>query len=124
MLIQVAGAARLEAYAPYSKYSVGAALLSAGGEVFAGCNIENASFGLTICAERAAVAKAVSDGVRDFLAIAIVTEDGGTPCGACRQVLHEFAVDRDLAVIVADRKGRHVVTSTDALLPSGFRLRS
>ena len=124
VLIQIASLAREQAYAPYSGYPVGAALLAADGSVFAGCNIENASFGLTNCAERVAIGKAVSEGVREYLAIAVVTEDGGTPCGACRQVMHEFATSRDLAVIIADAKGKYHVTSSDALLPGAFRLRA
>lgn len=111
------------AYAPYSHYQVGAALLTANGEIFAGCNVENASFGMTQCAERIAIGKAISEGVRDFVAIAVITEDGGTPCGACRQIIHEFATARDITVVVADARGRYRVTSSDALLPGGFRLR-
>lgn len=111
------------AHAPYSEYAVGAALLTVDGDVFAGCNVENASYGLTLCAERVAVGKAISEGRRDFAAIAVITEDGGTPCGACRQVLHEFATERDLAVVIADGQGEYRVTSSDALLPGGFRLR-
>lgn len=84
--------ARQRAYAPYSKFSVGAALLSESGKVFVGCNVENVSLGLTICAERAAVAAAISAGSRDFVAIAVVTDSKrpALPCGACRQVLAEF----------------------------------
>ncbi len=91
-LIDVARKARVQAYAPYSKFAVGAALLTKSGKFFAGCNVENASLGLTICAERSAVAAAVAEGHADFEAIAVVTDSAEPtlPCGACRQVLAEF----------------------------------
>lgn len=98
-LIRLAEQAREHAYAPYSRFPVGAALLGESGKVYTGCNVENISFGLTNCAERTAIFKAVSDGERAFQAIAVVTETGVTPCGACRQVLLEFA--RNLRVLVA-----------------------
>ncbi len=108
------------AYSPYSKVRVGAALLAEGGEVFAGCNVENASFGLTLCAERAALARAVSSGARRFTAIAIWTspERPMMPCGACRQVLHEFAPT--LRVLVESASGARIETRLDELLPSSF----
>lgn len=92
-LMAEAEEARLQAHAPYSKFSVGAALLTRSGRVFRGCNVENSSFGLSICAERNAVFKAVSEGERDFVAVAVTAGEtlGASPCGACRQVLHEFA---------------------------------
>lgn len=106
-------------YAPYSKYRVGACLLCEDGRLFAGCNIENASYGATICAERAAVSQAVSSGARRFLAIAIASDEGYPwPCGVCRQVLHEFAPD--LRVICGNRKGEAQVLSLRELLPHGF----
>jgi cytidine deaminase len=91
-LIDAAHAAREKAHAPYSKFAVGAALQAKSGEIYAGCNVENLSFGLTLCAERSAVAAAVSNGCRDFVAIAVVTDskEPAAPCGACRQVLAEF----------------------------------
>jgi cytidine deaminase len=92
-LVEAAKEARQRAYAPYSRFQVGAALLGSDGQVYAGCNVENASFGLTICAERAAVANAIAHGCREFVALAVVAQsDSGlvTPCGACRQVLAEF----------------------------------
>jgi len=104
-LIALAAEARHKAYAPYSHYTVGAALLTASGKVYTGCNVENASYGLTICAERTAAVKAVCDGEREFVAIAVVTENGGTPCGACRQVLAEFGPD--MRVLVTDASGNH-----------------
>ena len=102
-LIAAARQARPNAHAPYSGFAVGAALRTRSGRVFTGSNVENASYGLTICAERVAVAKAVSEGERDFEAIAIVSEGAAAPCGACRQVLAEF--NPDLRVIVADLEG-------------------
>ena len=90
-LIQAAIAASANAYIPYSNYRVGAALLCADGEVYTGCNVESASYTPTICAERTALVKAISDGQRDFSAVAVVTRDGGSPCGVCRQLLFEFS---------------------------------
>jgi cytidine deaminase len=117
-LVALAAAARAKAYAPYSQYQVGAALLTASGRVYTGSNVENASYGLTICAERTAVVKAVSEGDCEFVAIAVVTESGGTPCGACRQVLAEF--EPDLRVLVADGKGHYRVYHLSELLPYHF----
>jgi cytidine deaminase len=96
---------------------VGAALLTRDGRVFTGCNAENASYGLTVCAERIAVFKAISEGHRDFAAIAVVSGTGATPCGACRQVLVEFGVDQ---VIVAHADGSHKVYALDELVPHAF----
>lgn len=92
-LVEAARQARANAYAPYSRYAVGAAVRTADGRIFTGCNIENASYGLSICAERVAVFRAVAEGARAIEAVAIVTENGATPCGACRQVLMEFTAD-------------------------------
>jgi cytidine deaminase len=117
-LIAKAMEAREKAYAPYSHFTVGAALLAKSGRVYTGCNVENASYGLSICAERAAVFKAISEGERDFEAIAVVTENGVTPCGACRQVLMEFG--EDIQVIVADGAGEYRVFSLQELLPEAF----
>ena len=119
-LIALATKARKQAYAPYSHYEVGAALWTASGQVYTGCNVENASYGLTICAERTAAVKAVSGGERDFVAIAVVTADGGTPCGACRQVLAEFGPH--MRVLVADAAGNCKVYRLDELLPDAFVL--
>ena len=106
-------------YIPYSNYRVGAALLTAGGQVFGGCNIESVSFTPTVCAERTALFKAVSEGHREFTAIAVVTRDAGSPCGVCRQMMFEFS--REMRVILADLDGNvHLTTSLDALLPHGF----
>ena len=119
-LLRLADEARKQAYAPYSRYAVGAALLTRTGRVFTGCNVENASFGLSICAERTAVFKAVSEGEHAFVAIAIVTPDlGASPCGACRQVLYEFAPD--LWVYWRGARGRLVRHPLRALLAEGFQ---
>ena len=120
VLIEVASNIRRNAYAPYSGYRVGAALLTATGNVYGGCNVENAAYGMTICAERAAVVKAISEGEYKFDAIAVVTEDGGTPCGECRQFLHEFGADID--IIVADTHGHYTLTTVGELLPNAFSL--
>lgn len=122
-LVALAREARLLAYAPYSKFLVGAALLSTDGRIFVGCNVENASYGATICAERTALVKAVSEGCREFAAIAVVTarRPPVTPCGMCRQVLAEFAPDLD--VHLASTSGAHTTTSLATLLPRSFRLR-
>jgi cytidine deaminase len=117
-LVRLAQAAREKAYAPYSGYAVGAALLTAAGQVFTGCNVENAVYPLTLCAERTAVAKAVSEGQREFVSIAIATQNGGSPCGACRQVLHEFAPH--LRVLLCDAAGRVRPFTLDQLLPEAF----
>lgn len=123
-LLLKAKEARLLAYAPYSNFSVGAALLTTTGEVFTGCNIENASYGLTICAERVAVAKAVSTGFNDFRAIAIYAdqEEPISPCGACRQVLLEFGGETD--VIMGNAKGVQLIMKIHELLPMAFNLDS
>lgn len=118
-LIRGAIAARDRAYAPYSHYAVGAALLGASGRIYTGCNVENASYSATICAERAAVAKAVSEGERSFVALAVVSANGAAPCGLCRQVLNEFG--RDILVLIADASGAVLQQATVGdLLPGGF----
>jgi len=118
-LIKAAKEARKMAYAPYSKYKVGAALLTTSGEIITGCNVENASFGGTICAERTAVVKAISDGHSTFIAIAVVTRNGGFPCGICRQFMNEFAPE--LIIITADTKGAiRNETRLNEILPHGF----
>jgi cytidine deaminase len=117
-LIAKAMEAREKAHAPYSDFTVGAALLAKSGRVYTGCNVENASYGLSICAERVAVFKAVCEGEREFEAIAVVTDRGVTPCGACRQVLMEFT--EGIQVIVADGAGEYRVFALRELLPEAF----
>jgi len=120
-LIDAATAVRERAYAPYSGYQVGAALLTAAGDLITGCNVENGVYPVTICAERTALVKAISDGQTHFIAIAVVTADGGWPCGICRQALYEFAPE--LWVVIADTRGQLIGEERlDILLPHGFRL--
>jgi len=121
VLIEIARNTRENAYAPYSNYKVGAALLTSEGTVYSGCNVENAAYGMSICAERTAVVKAISEGMREFEAIAIVTEDAGTPCGACRQFLSEFG--SDIMVILADTHGKYTLATVGELLPFAFELK-
>ncbi len=118
-LIEMATQAREQAYAPYSHYAVGAALLTASGKIYTGVNIENSAYPTGICAERVAVFKAVSDGERKFEAIAVVTANGGSPCGSCRQVLAEFGLDT--RVLIADDHATllHEMPLRD-LLPEAF----
>ena len=126
-LINLALTAQKNAYAPYSGFHVGAALLTADGEVFVGANVENASFGLTNCAERSALFSAVSHGKRNFEAIAIVGGKNGEvtdfcpPCGACRQALSEFSRDKNLRVILFDGQTEKELTLA-SLLPESFNL--
>ena len=118
-LIQAAREARRRAYAPYSKYAVGAAVLSASGRIYTGVNVENAAYPLTICAERAAIFKAISEGEREFTALAVVSSNGGSPCGSCRQVMAEFGLDTQ--VLIADAKGNLLQqASVRELLPGAF----
>ncbi|MBS4030194.1 MAG: cytidine deaminase [Clostridiales bacterium] len=119
-LIESARAARESAYAPYSRFSVGAALMADDGDVYQGSNVENLSFGLTVCAERVALFSAVAAGKRDFTGLALVTDtpEPVTPCGACRQVLHEFAPD--LWVVSANLRGQHKLFTLRELLPYSF----
>ncbi|WP_433945695.1 cytidine deaminase [Paenibacillus sp. SN-8-1] len=120
-LIQEATEARKTAYVPYSKFQVGAAVLS-GGQVYRGCNIENASFGLTNCAERTAIFKAVSEGSRRIEAIAVVADTEGpvSPCGACRQVMAEFC-DKDTKIYLTNLQGNTEEWTMDRLLPGAFQ---
>ena len=121
-LVAAATAARARAAAPYSHFHVGAALLAEDGRVFGGCNVESASYGLTICAERTAVFKAISEGARRFRAVAVVTgaDEPTSPCGACRQVLWDQC--RDIAVVMATTGGRLEETTLATLLPRAFEL--
>jgi cytidine deaminase len=118
-LVQLAVEARERAYAPYSNYWVGAALITRSGKFFSGCNVESAAYPTSMCAERVAIFKSVSEGEREFVAMAVVTENGGTPCGACRQVMAEFGLDT--VVLIADIQGKLRQEATvSELLPGAF----
>ena len=118
-LIDLANEARRRAYVPYSKYPVGAALRTKTGRIYTGVNVENAAYPHTMCAERVAIFKAVSEGESEFEVIAVVTNNGGSPCGGCRQVMAEFGLDT--IVLMADKDG-HLVkeTTVKELLPEAF----
>jgi cytidine deaminase len=120
-LIERALEARNRAYAPYSRFSVGAAVLTDSGQIHAGCNVENASYGLTICAERAAIFQAITAGSRRIVAIAVASQKGASPCGACRQVLAEFAEDLPVLIVDADHPQSFVELRLIDLLPHCFR---
>ena len=118
-LIDLANTARERAYAPYSNYAVGSALRTKSGHIYTGVNIENAAYPHTMCAERVAIFKAVSEGEKEFEAISVVTDNGGSPCGGCRQVLAEFGLDT--IVLMADKNGTLVKeTTVRELLPEAF----
>ncbi|MFN2111010.1 MAG: cytidine deaminase [Anaerolineae bacterium] len=118
-LVTRAAAALQHAYAPYSGYPVGAAVLADDGHVYTGSNIENAVYPLTICAERVAITKAISEGAQHILAIAVATANGGTPCGSCRQVMQEFGA-RTMPVFIARTDGSYRQRTLEELLPEGF----
>ncbi|MGI6344428.1 MAG: cytidine deaminase [Bacillota bacterium] len=120
-LIEAAQAARQHAYAPYSNYRVGAAVLTASGRIYSGCNIENASYSMTICAERVAVATAIAAGETEFVALAVAggQELPSLPCGACRQFLAEFA-GPELPVSIVSQQGTRLDTTLGELLPKAF----
>jgi len=118
-LVKAAMDARMNAYVPYSNYAVGAAVLTSSGKIYTGVNVENAAYPSAMCAERVAIYKAISEGERQFDAISVVTENGGTPCGACRQVMAEFGLQT--IILIANQIGE-IVRETDvsALLPDAF----
>lgn len=120
-LIRAALAAKKHAYIPYSQFPVGAALLTKTGKIYTGCNVEIGSLGLTLCAERTAIVKAVSEGEREFTAICCVadTEDYCRPCGACRQFIAEFGLD--IQVIMANKEGKYETAKLSQLLPKTFQ---
>lgn len=120
-LLDTARKAREQAYSPYSRFPVGAALLTSDGEIFAGCNVENLSFGLTVCAERTALCSAVAAGKRQFSGTVVVTDtpEPATPCGACRQALYEFSPD--LWIVTANLQGQQRVYRLSELLPDAFQ---
>jgi cytidine deaminase len=119
-LLELAKQASERAYIPYSRFPVGAALVTDDGAIFTGCNVENASYGLSRCAEQTAVQKMVSEGARHFTRIAVYTQSSppSSPCGACRQILYEFG--RDAVVIIGNHKGETLETTVSALLPGAF----
>jgi cytidine deaminase len=119
-LLAAASSARRQAYAPYSRFQVGAAVQTDDGQIVSGCNVENASFGLTVCAERSAVLAAVAAGHRKFVAIAVASQGGVSPCGACRQVLAEFADDLVVLLVDVDRPDQMRELTLSALLPERF----
>ncbi len=123
-LVAAAEEVAKNAYAPASGFHVGAAVLSDDGEVYTGCNVENKSFGLTVCAERNAVARAVASGARKIIAVAVWTplEEPAAPCGACRQVLSEFGPE--MTVVLVGKRGVHSETKLSELLPMPFRFDS
>jgi cytidine deaminase len=118
-LIDLGNTARQRAYAPYSNYPVGAALRTKTGRIYTGVNVENAAYPHTMCAERVAIFKAISDGEKEFEVISVVTDNGGSPCGGCRQVMAEFALD--MIVLMADGNGKLIKeTTVRELLPEAF----
>ena len=124
LLMDKAKEASKASYSPFSRFAVGAAILTSSGKVYSGCNVENSSFGLTICAERTAIFKAVSEGEREVLAVAIYSpnSDSCYPCGACRQVLFEFQGDEDEILVITENLGELEVKKLSYFLPCGFRI--
>ncbi len=121
-LIERAKLAQANAYAPYSVYQVGAALRGANGEIYAGTNVENVSFGATLCAERVAIGAMVAGGCKQLTQIVIVTKDGGTPCGICRQVLAEFAPNlSQVQILTVDQAGKSTEYKLSELFPNAFK---
>ena len=118
-LIAAAALAYERAYAPYSNYRVGAAVLTDDRLIFTGCNVENAVYPLCLCAERVAITKAVSEGARHIIAVAVVTANGGTPCGSCRQVMREFSTP-DMLIFIANVRGEYQTWTLAQLLPESF----
>lgn len=123
LLMDTAKEASKKSYSPFSKFAVGAGVLTSSGKVYGGCNIENSSFGMTICAERCAIFKAVSDGEKEILAVAIYSpnEDDCYPCGACRQVMYEFQGEKEIEIIT-EEKGELNIKKMSDFLPYGFKI--
>ena len=123
LLMDTAKEAAKKSYSPFSKFAVGAGVLTSSGKVYGGCNIETSSFGMTICAERCAIFKAVSDGEKEILAVAIYSpnEDDCYPCGACRQVMYEFQGEREIEIIT-EEKGELNIKKMSDFLPFGFKI--
>lgn len=124
LLMNKAKDASANSYSPFSRFAVGAAVLCSSGKIYQGCNIENSSFGMTICAERCAIFKAVSEGEREILAVAIYSpnSDSCYPCGACRQVMYEFQGDNDEIVVITENLGQLEINKLSYFLPCGFRI--
>ena len=122
-LMDKAKDASQKSYSPFSRFAVGAAVMCTSGKIYSGCNIENSSFGLTICAERCAIFKAISEGEREILAVAIYSpnEDDCYPCGACRQVMYEFQGEREIEIIT-EEKGELNIKKMSDFLPFGFKI--
>jgi len=123
-LMKKAIEASKNSYSPYSNFSVGACVLASSGNTYSGCNFENSSFGLTICAERNAIGTAIANGEKEIKAVAIYSPNQNNcfPCGACRQVMHEFSTDDKCFNVILDDKGELKVYTLDALLPGGFSI--
>ena len=124
LLMDKAKEASKQSYSPFSKFAVGACVLTTSGKLYTGCNVENSSFGMTICAERCAIFKAVSEGEREILAIAIYSPnaDDCNPCGACRQVMYEFQSDENEVEIVTENAKNLVIRKLSEYLPYGFKI--
>lgn len=122
-LIETATAARLQSVAPFSNFLVGAAVKTKNGKVYTGCNVESASYGLTVCAERVAIWKALSEGEREFTELAIVADTGSLtpPCGTCRQIIHEFC--KNATIVLANLRGETQTCNIKELLPRAFDAR-
>ena len=123
LLMDTAKEASKKSYSPFSKFAVGAGVLTSSGKVYGGCNIENSSFGMTICAERCAIFKAVSDGEKEILAVAIYSpnEDDCYPCGACRQVMYEFQGETEI-VVITEHENKPIPRKLSDFLPFGFKI--
>ena len=123
LLMNNAKEASKTSYSPFSRFAVGAAVLAASGKIYLGCNIENSSFGMTICAERCAICKAISEGEREILAVAIYSPntDSCYPCGACRQVMYEFQGEEEISVIT-ENMGELEINKLSYFLPCGFKI--
>ena len=124
LLMDKAKEASKTSYSPFSRFAVGASVLAKSGKIYTGCNVENSSFGMTICAERCAIFKAVSEGEREILAVAIYSPnaDDCNPCGACRQVMFEFQGDDDTVKIITENMGELIVRELSEYLPYGFKI--
>jgi len=123
LLMEKAKEASKNSYSKYSKFAVGACVLAGSGKMYQGCNVENSSYGLTICAERCAIFKAISEGEREIQAVAIYSpnQENCAPCGACRQVIYEFAPDGN-AIVVTEKNNELILNNINKLLPEGFLL--